>query len=204
MKHLLTTLILLSALSITNAQVKIGFTAGVNKTDGFDRNSDFLQLNPKTTYNLGIGLDMKILNRLSFEPILLYSNKGWILENNLDEEFDRSLQYISAQLLGKIHLTKNLKIILGPEFGYLVSAAADGNTESQLELFSAGEVGAVAGVEFSFLKRFAVHAKYNLGLSDVLNVNLTDEIGNPIGTTSIKNRTIMVGATIYPFKIEVN
>jgi len=203
MKQILTVLALLLAFS-ASAQVKIGLTAGINKTDGLDKNSDFLMINPKTSYNVGVGLDIKLMDRLSLEPLLLFSNKGWIFENNLGNETENSLQYLSAQLLGKIHIVKNVKILVGPEFGYLLQAKSTDSDDPIVGLFNEGEVGAIFGLEVSFLERISIHGKYTFGLNDVLDFNLTDENGNAIGTSNIKNRVIMVGATIYPFKVSVN
>lgn len=203
MKHILTSLALLICLS-ASAQVKIGLTAGINKTDGLDKNSDFLQINPRTTFNVGAGIDINISKRLSFEPLILLSNKGWVFEDNLGDETENNLQYLSSQLLAKIHLTNNIKIIGGPEFGYLLQAKSDDASEPVIGIFNEGEMAAIIGLEISLLDKIALHAKYNFGINDVLDLNLTDENGNPVGTSSIKNRAIMVGATIYPFKIQVN
>jgi len=202
MKNILTTLFILMTLSVS-AQVKIGFTAGVNKTDGFDKNSDFLMINPRTSFNAGVGLDIKLIDRLSIEPLVLFSNKGWIFEDNFGDETENSLQYLSAQLLAKIHIIKNVKILAGPEFGYLLSVTGF-DEAPDVSLFSDGDVGAVFGLEVSLFERISFHGKYTFGLNDVLDVNLTDENGNAVGTSAIKNRAIMVGATIYPFKVSVN
>jgi len=202
MKQLLTIIALFLTLTAFS-QVKVGITAGINKTDGLAKNSDFFKINPRTSFNVGAGLDIKIIERLSFEPVVLFSNKGWIFENNLGDETENSLQYLSTQLLAKIHILKNLKVIAGPEYGYLLQAKSD-DSEQVLGLFSEGELGAVFGLEFTLFERISIHGKYTFGFNDVLNLDLTDENGNPIGSAAYKNRAIMVGATIYPFKVSVN
>lgn len=198
MKNLLTALILCLAIS-ASSQVKFGITGGINKTDGLDKNSNFLELNPQTSYNIGLALDLKLIKRLSIEPILLYSNKGWTFTNSPLSDPKNVLQYLSTQVIAKLHLTNRIKLIAGPEFSYLLRATSGDSGEQLLDIFSDGDFGVIAGLEISIIEKLSIHAKYNWGFNEVLNVNLTDENGNPIGTSSIRNRAIMVGATIYPF-----
>lgn len=199
MKQILTALALCLALS-ASAQLKLGVTAGVNKTDGIDNNSDFLMFSSRTSFNAGIGLDIQIIDRISFEPVILYSNKGWINTDNLGNDTENNLNYISTQLLAKLHILKSLKIIAGPEFSYLLKASSGDANEPILGIYNEGEIGFVVGTEITLFDRLSFHVKYNFGLNDVLNLNLTDVNGNAIGTSDIKNRAVMIGASYYPFR----
>jgi len=203
MKEILTILALLLSLS-ASSQAKIGFTAGINKTDGLQKNADFLNIDSRTSFNVGAGIDVRIIDLISVEPLILFSNKGWVFTDSEGFENENSLQYLSAQLLGKLHVLDNVKILAGPEFGYLLKAKTDGENSPLVQIFNEGEAGAIFGVEVTLFDRISLHGKYTFGLNDVLNLDFSDETGNQIGTTDIKNRVIMVGATVYPFKMGVN
>ena len=207
MKQILA-LILLTISFSAFSQSKIGITQGVNISNGFDEKFNFLKFSPRTSYNIGISIETKVLKRLSFEPTFPLSNKRWIVETSnsfqpINNFFvvPNSFQYLGGQMNWKFNLTKNIKLIAGPEINYLLRSKSN-DLIVPTTSGNKWELAIFGGIEISLLDRISLHAKYSHGLTPVAQIFYTDSNGINLGASATSSRTLMLGISFYPFKID--
>ncbi|GLB53719.1 hypothetical protein NBRC110019_27600 [Neptunitalea chrysea] len=141
------------------AQTKhVGIKAGVNFAsltgDGLDGLED------KTGYHIGVTGELGLNDNFSIQPEIMYSTQGAKLE---DIDFD--IDYINVPLLAKFYMVKNVSFMVGPQFGYVISDNFDALETDSLKDF---DLSGAVGVEARILS-FFVQARYNFGLSDVMD-----------------------------------
>ena len=127
MKKLLLLTLFISAAFMLNAQVRIGFLGGANRSDIIETNNLPIKLNykPKYGYHGGMLAEFSLNKKgsLAFQPNVTYYNKGRELKKTfepgtstlLDSSVKQSLNYIDIplHLIAKIKLVKKLKFIIG-------------------------------------------------------------------------------------------
>ena len=185
-----------------DAQYMLGYTSGYQSTGGIETNFDneLFTLAPKTGYNIGLALDIKLSNKWSIEPMLGYSKKGWNELNNFEEENIRNLHYLSTQLVIKYHLLDEYKFIGGPEISYLMTANSGLNNQAPIANYNPLDISFFFGHEITFWEIITVYAKYNFGLNSVSEEMINDNNGAFLGTVNIKNVAIIYGVSFYLFR----
>lgn len=166
-KSILFGLFFLALSTAAQAQlVKFGIKAGVNYanqtgTDITITSGNYKTSDAITSYHAGLVADIKLLERLSIHPELLYSTQGATYKNAL-EEFKNELGYVSIPLLLKIYLNKSVSLELGPQASFLLSEKNKFDYK-QSETF---EFAAVGGLGINITKSLFVQARYGLGLTE--------------------------------------
>jgi hypothetical protein len=159
-KTILVTVLLLAMSVDMQAQlVKFGIKAGLNyaNLEGSDIQTDAI-----TSYHAGFVAEIKLLDKLSIQPELLYSTQGATYKNAITE-FKNELGYLSIPVMAKIYLNKTISLELGPQASFLLSErnafdARDSNTFD----FSVN-----GGLGLKITKSFFLQGRYNLGLTEV-------------------------------------
>lgn len=181
MKKILLAAVLFMATSATiQAQLlQIGVKGGVNFAsqtgDAFpEQNFDKEGI---TSFHAGLVAEIKLLERFSVQPELLYSTQGATYKNAVTE-FKNELGYISIPVMAKFYLTDSFSLEVGPQASFLVSEKNDFNVEDG-ETF---EFGLNAGLGYKITKNFFVQGRYGLGLTEASK------------NADIKNSTVQLSA----------
>jgi len=165
-KILLAAVMFLATSAAVNAQfVQIGVKAGANfanQTGGSDFNGISVDKEGITSYHAGLVAELKLLEKFSIQPELLYSTQGATYKNALTE-FKNEMGYIAIPVMAKIYMTKSLSLELGPQASFLVSNkkefdAADPKTFD----FSLN-----AGLGLKVVGGLFVQARYGIGLTEI-------------------------------------
>lgn len=167
-KILLVAVMFLATSAAVNAQfVQIGVKAGANfanQTGGSDFNGISVDKEGITSYHAGLVAELKLLEKFSIQPELLYSTVGASYKfSEVSEDIKNELGYIAIPVMAKIYMTKSLSLELGPQASFLVSNkkefdAADPKTFD----FSLN-----AGLGLKVVGGLFVQARYGIGLTEV-------------------------------------
>ncbi len=182
MKKILTFIALVAVCFCVNAQqeFKIGPKAGVN----FAKLSNTSKSKVLTGFYLGAVGELKITDRFSVQPEIVYSTQGAknvysesLLGVNYQHHNHDKVSYINIPVLAKYYITNALSIEVGPQFGFLVDATnkdritANGIEVKQTRDFkdevNSFDFGLAGGLAYDLANGFFVNARYNFGLTNV-------------------------------------
>jgi opacity protein-like surface antigen len=157
---------------------------------------------PRWGWHFGALVQYNIMKSLSFQPELLYSQKGYSYKfsiADLNTKVEDSYDYLEIPLLLKLNLSAprvKIQPYLGPTISYLI--AAESKITSTVGSFSTTEthkikddmnhfdLGITFGTDIVLLDRVALGARYNIGMSKIYKDSMTD-----IGT-DVQNGTFML------------
>ncbi|SHG85478.1 porin family protein [Flavobacterium defluvii] len=178
MKKVILTTIAVLAFGFANAQqTRFGVKGGLNITN-FSGDNDS---NALIGFQVGGFAEIKVIERLSIQPELLFSAQGASFDaigNNND--IDYRLNYINIPVLAKFYITKQFSVEGGPQLGFLVSAKRDGNDVK--DAYKSTDLGFNFGAGYNFTDNFSVGIRYTVGLSNVRDYdtdNIDDYIDSP-------------------------
>jgi hypothetical protein len=166
--------------TVSQAQVRFGLKAGVNLAS-LSGDNDGLKM--KIGFNAGALAKITVSEAFSVQPELVYSAQG----AKADEGDGKlNLSYINLPILAQYN-TSGFTIEAGPQFGFLMSAKQKiGDVEDDIKDDLKGlDLGLAIGVAYATESGFGVNARYNLGLS-----NMIDDGGDEF---KLKNSVIQVG-----------
>ena len=181
-KVLLVTVAAILGLTNINAQeIKFGVKAGLNFSTISGDDTRELDIGITTDFNFGVLAEIPISEKFSFQPELMYSGQGYAGEGS-GEIF--ILNYLNIPLIGKYYLTKGLSLEAGPQIGFLLSAK--NNKTDVKDLFNTVDFGVNFGVGYKLDNGLNFGARYNIGLSDINNVDgFSDKNKNGVFQLSI-------------------
>lgn len=168
---------LLSVATMANAQ-RIGVKAGANLNkvsgqafkDGFDLG-----------YHLGVFAEIDLNKKWGIQPELLFNQvntkpssasfdsvlNGW--QNNTSSI---KLNYLTIPILLRYNVNSMFSLNAGPQFGILLNKDQSLWANSK-EAFKSGDFAMVLGAQVN-LKLARVYARYNIGLSNINDINNSD------------------------------
>lgn len=187
MKNLiLATLVTMFSLTTIYAQsddatAQFGVKGGVNISN--ITGDDIGDLDSRTSFNLGLFMEIPISERFSFQPEVLYSGQGFTAVSrdqdnvfDVDDNVEYQLSYIQVPLMAKIYLVKGLYAEAGPQFGFKVNEEIDteptadgGDTtinpdDSYIKGF---DTNLALGAGYKFDNGFSLSARYTHGLTNI-------------------------------------
>lgn len=138
----------------------------------------------RTAFNGGIFTQITFLNeKLILQPEIMYSAEGFVNTNNSatagDDEVKTNLNFMNIPVTVLVRPTKFLNFQIGPEFGVLLRAVADG--ESVTDAFNRAELGLNVGIGTTIAKIVNLNVRYNRGLTKLYNGNAEELIGEEPG-----------------------
>ncbi len=111
--------------------------------------------------------NIKLANKISFQPELLYSMQGF----KIGGLGNVGLHYISLPALIKLDMGSNASLLFGPQVSYLANARIGiGNdllSVSYDGLFRKWDASGVAGLEYKVNNKLTLGGRYLLGLNDI-------------------------------------
>jgi len=173
-------------------QPRIGLTGGLNIANTISsRNSDF-STDTKLGANFGIFADIPIIYPLSFQPEILYSQKGY-RANTVYGDFAQRANFIDVPLLAKIKLAPAFNIMVGPQVSFLMNTRNtyyNGFDIIQQDKYTYNGdktfVGGVLGLALDLNRNVDIHGRYNIDFQE----------NNPngrSGTPAFRNQVWQVG-----------
>ncbi|WP_299438553.1 porin family protein [uncultured Aquimarina sp.] len=167
-KVVLITVITVLGLSNVNAQdFNLGVKGGLNFATLTGGNNS--EIGWTTDFNLGVMAEIKISDKFSLQPELMYSGQGF--GSSVESEGIIALNYLNVPLISKYYVTKGLSIEAGPQVGFLLSTK--GGTQDYKDRFKTTDFGVNFGLGYKFDNGINFSVRYNLGLT---NINNTDGI----------------------------
>ncbi|MBW1654003.1 porin family protein [Flavobacterium quisquiliarum] len=171
MKKIILSAIALMAFAFTNAQeTRFGVKGGLNISSLVGGDVD--DTKALIGFQVGGFAEIKIIERLSIQPELLFSTQGTKVDGFGGQDEDWKLNYINVPVLAKFYVTKQFTVEAGPQIGFLVSAKADGNDVK--DSFKSVDLGFNFGAGYNFTDNFSAGIRYTVGLSNVLDYNVDD------------------------------
>lgn len=182
-KLVLATVIAIFGFAAAHAQeIQLGVKGGLNfaNVNGDNTpNNDIV-----TAFNVGLVAEIPLAEQFSFQPELLFSGQGFSFNDRLV-----ALNYLNLPLMGKYYLTKGFSLEAGPQIGFLLSAK---NEDIDVkDAFKTVDFGVNFGLGYKLDNGLNFGARYNLGLSDINNLDAT--------TTKITNGVIQVSVGYFFF-----
>lgn len=178
MKKIILSLVLLAAITVVNAQVRVGVKAGLNLANitGSDANGF------KTHANFHVGglVNIPVSGGFSVQPELIYSGQG------AKEEFEGesgkvNLSYINIPVLAKYTFNGGFYAETGPQLGFLVSAKEKigGQSQDIKDQIKSSDFAWGIGVGYQSEAGFGGGVRYNYGLGK-LDKNSNSKVYNSV------------------------
>ncbi|WP_017257947.1 porin family protein [Pedobacter arcticus] len=183
--------------------LNFGIKGGVNfsniiKTDDSDFKTDY-----NTGFNAGLYVSIPIVDRLSFQPELMFSQKGYKSERTGilgDGTLTQTTNWIEVPILAKISPVAGFNIVIGPQVSFLTKTntkyegtftnAQQTTYEDDADKFKKSIVGGVLGAGFDISKNLSLNARYALDFQKN-NEDGTNE------TPAFKNQVWQAGLALH-------
>ncbi len=181
MKKIILVAVAIFFFGYTNAQeAKFGIKAGLNLSN-WAGDTDGLDIQSKAGLNIGGFVAIKLSDKITLQPELLYSMEGTKV-NNFQFDYQGSIYYVDASfnlsyinvpLMMKFYPTEKFNLEAGPQVGFLVSAKTvakvNGNKgdDNVKDSFESVNFGLNFGAAYDFTKNISAGVRYNFGLSNL-------------------------------------
>ena len=120
------TIALLCITTIYGQEIGVGAKAGVNFAS---LNGDFENGKARTSFHFGAVVPITLNEKFTIQPELLYSSQG--ADSSVDDDEVLKLNYINIPLILKYYVIDRLSLEAGPQIGFLTSAKAEFDGESE-------------------------------------------------------------------------
>lgn len=189
MKKIILTVAAVCAFGFANAQeAKFGIKGGLNFAT-FAGDTDGLDLKSKAGLNVGGFVEVKLSEKVSLQPELLYSMQGIktegfevVIDNQaIRGDVSINLAYLNITVMFKYYAAEKFNVEIGPQLGFLVGAKSltkvNGNEAEQdvKDNFKSVDFGLNFGAGYDFTKNIAAGFRYNLGLANISKTEAGDD-----------------------------
>ncbi|MBC7949611.1 MAG: PorT family protein [Chitinophagaceae bacterium] len=161
-------IVVIAALLITGAasqaQVKFGVKAGANLANV--SGDDVEGTDMKIGFHVGGLAEIPVSTMFSVKPEVVFSNQGW-----KEDDGKVNLAYLNIPVLLQYNNPSGFYAETGPQIGFLMSAKAkpdDGDDVDIKDLFKTTDFSWAFGAGFKTKSGFGFGARYNFGLSDII------------------------------------
>lgn len=196
---LLSIIAVLSISAQAQDDISFGVKGGVNFASLTGDDAD--DLDGRTSFHIGVLVEIPISDEFSIQPELLYSQQGSQVTDSFDGitiDNRLNLDYINLPIVGKYYVAENFSLEAGTQFGFNISAesvfdvssdvigglADDGESEDVSDQISSFDLGAVVGAGYKLEGGLFFQARYVFGFSSV----------DDAGDTDITNANIQLSA----------
>ena len=160
--------IALSVIAFVNINAQtVAFKVGYSHSDVIVSPEPVNIFTPKETFHAGIAIkDLKITDKIGFQPELLYSMQGF----KIASVGNVGIHYLSLPLLITFPVTEGLDLQVGPQISYMMNSRvgiSDLFSISYNGIFHNFDAGAVAGLEYKVSDNISLGGRYYLGMTDV-------------------------------------
>ena len=113
-------------------------------------------------FNVGGFAEIKISEKFSIQPELLYSTQGAEIDSD-GETVDFNLSYLNIPIMAKYYVAPKFSLELGPQASFLLSEKNDFDVNNA----NTSDFAVDAGLSFKITKNIFVQGRYVLGLTEV-------------------------------------
>jgi hypothetical protein len=152
-------------------KVKFGLTGGLNLANTVDAYNSYYSTGTIAAFNAGIYFDVPLAYPVSFEPEVLYSQKGFTGQLTDGSNFTSRSGFIDVPLLAKFHLTPGFNFLVGPQVSFLTSTSNtyhgfDATTQDNYNFNGSNTfLDGVIGVSFDINPLVELRARYTIDLT---------------------------------------
>ena len=186
-KIFLTTCVVLAGLTTmysqaTSEMFQLGAKGGVNIANF--SGDDFGDAESRTSFHLGLVMEIPLSEKFSIQPEVLYSGQGFTIESfdqdnvfDTDDNIEYQLDYIQVPVILKAYLIGGLSVEAGPTFSFKVNEEIDyqpaddgGDIEIDEEMSNINtfDLGLAAGLSYKIGGHFFLSGRYNYGFTKIL------------------------------------
>jgi len=186
-KIFLTTCVLLAGFTTmysqaTSEMFQLGAKGGVNISNF--SGDDIGDVKSRTSFHLGLVMEVPLSERFSIQPEVLYSGQGFTIEDfdqdnvfDTDDNIEYQLDYIQIPVILKAYLIGGLSVEAGPSFSFKVNEEIDyqpADDGGDIEIdeddsaFKTFDLGLAAGLSYKIGGHFFVSGRYNYGFTKIL------------------------------------
>ncbi len=180
-KILFAATLLIFSITSQAQNVKIGAKLGanMNKVSGKSFNEEF-----DLSYHAGAFLEIDLNKKWGFQPEVYFNQStatrssgfNTLYTSNPNANTDIKLNYLSIPILLRYNIGNAVTLNAGPQFSILMN-----NDRTLLqnggEAFKSGDFAMAAGAQVN-LKMFRVYGRYNIGLSNINDIDDRDKWKN--------------------------
>ena len=192
MKKIILTVAVFTIGFVNAQEVKYGAKAGLNFAN---LTGDVEDASMKIGFNVGGFAEIKVSDKFSVQPELLYSTQGAKSEESFEGETIESewnLSYLNIPIMAKYYVSEKFSLEAGPQIGFLLGSKVKvesievdfkDNTESI-------DFGLNIGTAYDFTENLFAGLRYNIGLSNVAKTESGDDtkINNSVISLSLGYR----------------
>lgn len=192
MKKLLVIILMLGSVSAFG-QFTFGIKGGVNFNDMAVKNIPDGMLDPYVSnigFHIGLYGMLPLAEKIFFTPEVQFSHRGATYDGDDTRE---NVNYIEVPLLLSYAPVKKLKLDIGPNVGFKVSASCNCDDYARVD------AGVTGGLRFSLSEEVSVIARYYMGLTSMRSIYFTGPADEPLGESKQYNRNGQLGLS---FKIK--
>ena len=192
MKKIIVTVAAVFAFGFANAQeTKFGVKGGVNFANFA---GDVEDNSTKVGFNVGGFVEIKVSDKFSVQPELLFSTQGTqteFTESGITVKAKANLSYLNIPLMAKYYVADGFSLEAGPQVGFLTSAkykAESGGNEVEEDAkddFESTDFGFNFGAGYDFTTNLSAGVRYNLGLSNIAKDSGDDKVTNTVLSVSL-------------------
>lgn len=162
--HILLLCITLALTINTNAQeVKFGAKAGLNISNFIGGQAD---RNNLVSFHVGGIAEVKLSDKFSLQPELLYSRQGSEAQDIVKIKVD----YLAIPIIAKYYLSEKFSFEAGPQMSFLINDKGEYNDSSipdQDTDASSFDFSLNAGIGYNITSNLFAQARYNYGITTV-------------------------------------
>jgi hypothetical protein len=160
---------------------RVGVEGGLSIANTVSTYNTYYSTNSILGFHAGITADIPIIYPLSFEPEVLFSQKGYEA-NTADGIFTQRNNYIDVPLLAKFRLVRGFNFLVGPQLNFPVSTTNtfDNGFAVSRETYytntsNKSYVAGVIGFSIDLNPNVDIHARYIIDLQ-----SNTQDVNSPI------------------------
>jgi hypothetical protein len=173
-KHFLSVVMAFFAITSVSAQnLQLGISGGVEAARMAISGASGGMLKYRTELAGGISFEAGLNSTIGFQIEANYSPQGaGVISEDGSTVGSYQLDYVTVPVLVKLYGSPRLSFFAGPQVGILLSAKTkvSGSPETDVkEQFKSTDFYAVFGSEYKFANGIFVSARYNVGLTNVVD-----------------------------------
>ncbi|MBN8642544.1 MAG: PorT family protein [Flavobacteriales bacterium] len=167
MKKILLTAVAVFGFAFANAQeAKFGAKAGLNLSNF---TGDAEGTSTKVGFQVGAFAEFKVSDKFAVQPELVYSALG-AKYDFFGFDVTETLSYLTIPVMAKYYVADAFSLEAGPQIGFLMSAKAkaDGESEDTKDAYNSTDFGINVGAGYDVTENINLGLRYTIGVSNIV------------------------------------